>query len=153
MAVGQPDCGETPMEEQMRFRGMIAASLIALSAPALAEDPNLAGLWRFDMISPNGATTLGAMTVQKNKDSGAYEGRLITNGGIHGLPIRSLRLQSRQMTLEVDSEHGPIVFKGELAASGQGFSGTTIYHDGRPFRMTGVKQQALPRDPMPEATR
>ena len=137
----------------MLFRGLIAASLIVMSAPVLAEEPDLAGLWRFDMVSPNGATTLGAMTVQKNKDSGAYEGRLITNGGIHGLPIRSLRLQSRQMTLEVESEHGPIVFKGELALSGQGFTGTTIYHDGRPFRMTGVKQQALPRDPVPAANR
>ncbi|SRR5688500_18227944 len=127
----------------MLFRGLTAAALLLAGAPALAEGPNLAGLWRFDMISPTGATTLGAMTVMKNKSSGAYEGRLITNGGIHGLPIRSLRLQSSQMTLEVESEHGLIVFKGELAASGQGFSGTTIYHDGRPFRMTGVKQQAL----------
>ena len=137
----------------MRFRGLIAACLIVMSVPALAEEPNLAGLWRFDMTTPQGVTTLGAMTVQKNRNSGAYEGRLITNGGIHGLPIRSLRLQSRQMTLEVESEHGPIVFKGELAASGQGFSGTAIYHDGRPFRMTGVKQQALPRDSVPAATR
>ena len=104
------------------------------------------------MISPKGATTLGAMTVMKNKDSGAYEGRLITNGGTHGLPIRSLQLQSRQMTMEVESEHGMIVFNGELAASGEGFSGTTIYHDGRPFQMTGVKQQALPRNSMPAAT-
>ena len=137
----------------MNLRGLITASLLLVSAPLLAEEPNLAGLWRFDMISPKGATTLGAMTVQKNKDSGAYEGRLITNGGTHGLPIRSLRLQSRQMILEVESEHGPIVFKGELAPSGQGFSGTAIYHDGRPFLMTGVKQQALPRDSMPAATR
>lgn len=134
---------------------MIAFALAVLPsvAPAQEGGPDLAGLWRFDMISPKGATTLGAMTVMKNKSSGAYEGRLITNGGIHGLPIRSLRLQSRQMTMEVESEHGPIVFKGELAASGQGFSGTTIYHDGRPFQMTGVKQQALPRDSMPAATR
>ena len=136
----------------MQMRGLIAASLLLVSTPALAEGPDLSGLWRFDMISPAGATTLGAMTVMKNKSSGAYEGRLITNGGIHGLPIRSLRLQSSEMTLEVESEHGPILFKGELAASGQGFSGTTIYHDGRPFRMTGVKQQALPRDSMPAAT-
>lgn len=148
----------------MLFRSMIAAALVAsatgglavaappAAASAQAHGPDLTGLWRFDMISPQGVTTLGAMTVQKNKDSGAYEGRLITNGGIHGLPIRSLRLQSRQMTLEVDSEHGPIVFKGELAPSGHVFSGTTIYHDGRPFRMTGVKQQALQRDSMPAAT-
>ena len=136
----------------MLFRGMIGAALLLAGTPALAEAPDLTGLWRFDMISPAGATTLGAMTVMKNKSNGAYEGRLITNGGIHGLPIRSLRLQSSEMTLEVESEHGPIVFKGELAASGQGFSGTTTYHDCRPFRMTGVKQQALPRGSMPAAT-
>ena len=126
--------------------------MLLAGTPALAEAPDLTGLWRFDMISPAGATTLGAMTVMKNKSSGAYEGRLITNGGIHGLPVRSLRLQSKQMTMEVESEHGPIVFKGELAASGQGFSGTTIYHDGRTFLMTGVKQQAQPRVSAPVAT-
>ena len=133
----------------------IALALAALPAAASAQEqsPNLSGLWRFDMVSPQGMTTLGAMTVQKNKDSGAYEGRLITNGGTHGLPIRSLRIQARQMTLEVDSEHGPIVFRGELAASGQGFRGTTIYHDGRPFLMTGVKQQALAPSSTPAAIR
>lgn len=136
----------------MKYVLMIALALAALPSAASAQEADLAGLWRFDMVSPMGATTLGAMTVQKNKDSGAYEGRLITNGGTHGLPIRSLRLQSRQMTLEVDSEHGPITFKGELAPSGQAFCGTTIYHDGRPFLMKGVKQQALPRDSMPAAT-
>lgn len=137
----------------MLFRALFAAALLIGGTPALAQEANLSGLWRFDMVSSKGMTTLGAMTVLKNKDSGAYEGRLITNGGIHGLPIRSLRLQSRQMTMEVESEHGPIVFKGELAPSGEGFSGTTIYHDGRPFRMTGVKQQALFPAPPPAANR
>lgn len=139
----------------MLFRAMIAAALLtsatglmARSAPAAERtaqtQPDMTGLWRFDMTGPSGITTLGAMTVQKNKDSGAYEGRLITNGGIHGLAIRSLKIQSGRMTLEVESEHGPIVFNGELAPSGQVFSGTTIYHDGRPFAMTGVKQGPLP---------
>jgi hypothetical protein len=147
----------------MLFRAMIAAALlssamgVAAAVPAAAsaqeQGPDLAGLWRFDMTSPKGVTTLGAMTVLKNKDSGAYEGRLITNGGVHGLPIRFLHLQSSQMTMEVESEHGLIVFKGELAPSGQGFSGMTIYHDGRPFRMTGVKQQALFPSPQSTATR
>ena len=130
-------------------RMMMIACIAILSAPVLAQEqaPDVSGLWRFDMISPKGATTLGAMTVQKSKESGAYEGRLITNGGIHGLPIRSLRLQSGQMTMEVESEHGPIVFNGKVAPSGKGFSGTTIYHDGRPFLMTGVKQAPLPLPP------
>ena len=72
-----------------------AVALLPAAASAQEQGPDLAGLWRFDMISPKGATTLGAMTVMRNKSSGAYEGKLITNGGIHGLPIRSLRLQSR----------------------------------------------------------
>lgn len=144
----------------MLLRAMIAAALLTSTAgivahvapvasqPAQAE-PDMTGLWRFDMSGPRGIITLGAMTVQKNKDSGAYEGRLITNGGIHGLPIRSLRVQSRKMTMGVQSEHGPIIFNGELAASGWVFSGTTIYHDGRPFAMSGVKQQALLLPPSP----
>lgn len=147
------------METDLLYKRLLIAQGAALLAllplsPGLAREnvADVTGLWRFDMISPRGATTLGAMTVRKNKDSGAYEGRLITNGGIHGLPIRSLRLQSRQMTMEVESEHGLIVFKGELTASGQGFTGTTIYHDGRPFLMSGIKQQALSRDSMPAAT-
>ena len=127
----------------------LAAGLLLMAGQAHAAD--LSGLWRFDMISPQGATTLGAMTVLKNKDSGAYEGRLITNGGIHGLPIRSLILNSGQMTLEVESEHGLIVFKGELAPSAQDFSGTTIYHDGRPFAMRGIKQGPL--RPLSQASR
>ena len=129
----------------MRMLALGALMMVMLPAALSAQEPNpdLSGLWRFDMISPAGVPTLGAMTVMKNKSSGAYEGRLITNGGIHGLPIRSLRLQSGTMSLEVESEHGPIRFTGELAASGQAFSGTTIYHDGRPFRMTGLKQEPL----------
>ena len=47
----------------MLIRAVIAIALVASSSAALAEDPTLAGLWRFDMIS-GGATTLGAMTIQ-----------------------------------------------------------------------------------------
>jgi len=128
----------------MLFRSLIAAALLTFSTGALAEEPRLAGLWRFDMISPKGATTFGAMTVMKNKDSGAYEGKVITNGGVEALPIRSLEVQSGRMTMEVVSSHGPILFRGQLDPSSQSFSGTARYHDGRDFSMAGVKQQALP---------
>ena len=127
----------------MRFRGLIAASLLLMSAPALAQEPDLAGLWRFDMTSPQGTTTLGAMTVLRNKDNGAYEGKVITNGGVEALPIRSIQIQSRRMTMEVDSPRGLVVFRGDLAPSAQSFSGTLTYHNGRDFSMAGVKQQAL----------
>lgn len=135
-------------------RMLMAAFIAVLPAPAVAQvhAQDVSGLWRFDMTSPQGTTTLGAMTVMKNKSSGAYEGKVITNGGIEAMPIRFIRLQSRQMTMEVDSPRGPVVFKGTLAASGQGFSGTLTYHDGRDFPMTGVRQQALPRAPMPATT-
>ena len=129
---------------------MIAFALAALPSAASAQEqgPNLAGLWRFDMTSPQGATTLGAMTVQRNKDSGAYEGKVITNGGVEALPIRSIQIQSRRMTMEVDSPRGLVVFRGDLGPSGQSFSGTLTYHDGRDFSMTGVKQQApIPSPP------
>jgi hypothetical protein len=129
---------------------MIAFALAALPAAASAQEhePDLAGLWRFDMTSPQGATTLGAMTVLRNKDSGAYEGKVITNGGVEALPIRSLQIQSRRMTMEVDSPRGLVVFRGDLGPSGQGFSGTLTYHDGRDFSMAGVKQAPLPSPPM-----
>lgn len=130
---------------------MIALVVAAVPAAASAQEqgPNLAGLWRFDMTSPQGATTLGAMTVQRNKDSGAYEGKVITNGGVEALPIRSIQIQSRRMTMEVDSPRGPVVFRGDLGPAGQTFSGTLTYHDGRDFSMTGVKQQA----PLPSQSR
>jgi hypothetical protein len=123
---------------------MIAFAVAALPAAASAQEhgPDLAGLWRFDMTSPQGATTLGAMTVLRNKDSGAYEGKVITSGGVEALPIRSIQIQSRRMTMEVDSPRGLVVFRGDLGPSGQSFSGTLTYHDGRDFSMAGVKQQA-----------
>jgi hypothetical protein len=124
----------------MCLRLLALAAAILSSVPAAAQSEAMDGLWRFDMISPQGSTTLGAMTVRTNKESKAYEGRLITNGGVEGLPIRSLQLRSNRMTLEVRSEHGPIVFTGDLSPSGRSFSGTAIYHDGRNFSMTGVKQ-------------
>ena len=144
----------------MLFRAMIAAALLAsavgasaaaalpAAAPALEQGPDLAGLWRFDMTSPQGVTTLGAMTVLKDKDSGAYGGKAITNGGGETLPIRSIQLQAHRMTMTVDSARGPVVFRGDLDPSGQSFSGTLTYHDGRNFSMAGVKQQArLPSPP------
>jgi hypothetical protein len=125
----------------MRFRLLtLAAVCIAFNVPASAQTPAMDGLWRFDMTSPQGITTLGAMTVRANKDSGRYEGRLITNGGVEGLPIHSLEIQSGRMTMEVRSAHGPISFRGQLSPSGQSFSGTVRYHDGRDFSMAGVKQ-------------
>ena len=129
---------------------MIAFAVAALPAAASAQEPGpgLAGLWRFDMTSPQGATTLGAMTVLKNKDSGAYEGKVITNGGVEALPIRSIQIRSRRMTMEVDSPRGLVVFRGDLGPSAQSFSGTLTYHDGRELSMAGVKQQApLPSPP------
>ena len=127
----------------MRLQILALAASIASSLPAAAQAAEMDGLWRFDMISPQGVTTLGAMTVRANKDSGKYEGRLITNGGVEGLPIRSLEVQSGRRTLEVHSGHGPITFRGALSASGQDFSGTVRYHDGRDFAMHGVKQEPL----------
>jgi hypothetical protein len=137
------------MEKSMKHMLMIACVLAALPAAAPAQEagPNLTGLWRFDMTSPQGATTLGAMTVLKNKDSGAYEGKVITNGGVEALPIRSIQIQSRKMTMEVDSPRGLVVFRGDLGPSGQSFSGKLTYHDGRDLSMAGVKQQALPPSP------
>ena len=129
---------------------MIALAVAALPVAASAQEhePDLAGLWRFDMTSPQGSTTLGAMTVLKNKDSGAYEGKVITNGGVEALPIRSIQIQSRRMTMQVDSPRGLVVFSGNLGPTSQSFSGTLTYHDGRDFSMAGVKQQApLPSPP------
>lgn len=134
----------------MKLMLTIAFALAAMPAAASAQEqgPDLAGLWRFDMISPQGGTTLGAMTVLKNKDSGAYEGKVITNGGVEALPIRSIQVQSRRMTMEVDSPRGLVVFRGDVGPSGQSFTGTLTYHDGRDFSMAGVKQQApLPSPP------
>ena len=126
------------------------AALLLAATPAATQQTqaDLAGLWRFDLTSPQGTTTLGAMTVLRNKDSGAYEGKVITNGGVEALPIRSIQIQSRRMTMEVDSPRGLVVFRGDLGLSGQSFSGTLTYHDGRDFWMAGVKQQApLPSPP------
>lgn len=114
--------------------------MVLAAAPAPAPQPDLSGLWRFDMVSPQGGTTLGAMTVQKEKDSGAYQGKVITNGGVEALPIRSIRVQSHRMTMEVDSPRGPVVFRGELEPANRSFNGTLTYHDGRAFSMSGVKQ-------------
>ena len=138
------------METDLLYKGLLIAQGAALLtllplSPGLARESaaDVAGLWRLDMTSPQGATTLGAMTVQKNKDNGAYEGKVITNGGIEAFPIRSLQIQARRMTMEVDSPRGLVVFRGDLGSSGQSFSGTLTYHDGRDFSMTGVRQQAL----------
>jgi hypothetical protein len=130
------------MEKSMNRMLIIALALAASPAAASAQEhgPDLAGLWRFDMTSPKGTTTLGAMTVLRNKDSSAYEGKVITNGGVEALPIRSLRIQSHRMTMEVDSPRGLVVFRGDVGPSGQSFSGTLTYHDGRGFSMAGVKQ-------------
>src|SRR5688572_17111177 len=157
-------CDHNPKKwrAQMLFRAKIAAALLAsvpgalalaaLPAPASAQEQgaDLAGLWRFDMTSPLGITTLGAMTVLRNKDSGAYEGRVMTNGGIEALPISSVKIESRKMTMTVDSPRGPVVFRGDLGPSGHSFSGTLTYHDGSDFSMAGIKQQALaPPPPQP----
>ena len=137
----------------MLFRALIAAAFLTSAtcdraasaapgaAPADARGPDLAGLWRFDMISPRGSTTLGAMTVVKDKDSGAYGGKAITNGGGEALPIRSIEVRSQQMTMTVDSAHGVVVFRGDVDRSGQSFRGTLRYHDGRDFVMRGIKQE------------
>jgi hypothetical protein len=124
----------------MRLRLMALAACIASSAPAAAQTAAIDGLWRFDMTSPQGVTTLGAMTVMRNKDTGAYGGKAITNGGVEALPIRSIEFRSHRMTMTVDSARGPVVFRGDLSPSGQSFSGTLTYHDGRNFSMAGVKQ-------------
>ena len=123
---------------------MIAFAVAALPAAASAQEhgPDLAGLWRFDMTSPQGATTLGAMTVLRNKNSGAYEGKVITNGGVEALPIRSIQVQARRMTMEVDSPRGLVVFRGDLGPTDQSFSGTLTYNEGPDISMAGVKQQA-----------
>ena len=143
------------METDLLHKGLLIAQGAALLtllplSPGLARESaaDVAGLWRFDMTSPQGATTLGAMTVQKNKDNGAYEGKVITNGGVGALPIRSLQIQARRMTKEVDSPRGLVVYRGDLGCWGQSFSGTHTYHDGRDFSRSGIKQQAL-RAPSP----
>ena len=137
----------------MLFRTLIAAACLTSStcdrataaAPAAAateaQAPDLVGLWRFDMVSPKGSTTLGAMTVVKDKDSGAYGGKAITNGGGEALPIRSIELQEGWMTMTVDSAHGAVVFRGDVDPSGRSFAGTLRYHDGRDFAMRGIKQE------------
>lgn len=132
----------------MRILTLAALMMMMMTAPAVASaqdhGPDLAGLWRFDMTSPQGTPTLGAMTVLKIKDSNAYGGKAITNGGGEALPIRSIEIRSQRMTMTVDSSHGPVVFRGDLSPSGQSFSGTVTYHDGRLFPMRGIKQEPLP---------
>lgn len=124
----------------MRLRSIALAACLLSTVPAAAQTAAIDGLWRFDMISPQGATTLGAMTVRRNTDSGAFEGKVITNGGVEALPIRSIEIRSHKMTMTVDSPRGPVVFRGDLGPAGQSFSGTLTYHDGRNFSMSGVKQ-------------
>src|SRR5688572_16212720 len=117
----------------MKRLTLFALAMAIAPLPAFAQDatPNVAGLSRFDMTCPQGATTLGAMTVVRNKDSGAYEGKVITNGGVEALPIRSIQIQSRRMTMEVDSPRGLVVFRGDLGPSDQSFNGALTYHNGR----------------------
>ena len=81
------------------------------------------------------------MTVLKDKDSGTYGGKAITNGGDEALPIRSIELRAHRMMMTVNSANGAVVFRGEVDPSGQSFSGTARYHDGRDFAMRGVKQE------------
>ena len=128
--------------------GGIAAAAAPSASPAQAQGPDVAGLWRFDMISPRGIATLGAMTVVKDKDKGGYGGQAITNGGGEALPIRSIEIRSHRMTMTVDSARGAVVFNGDLDPSGQSFSGTLRYHDGRDFAMRGIKQEPF-RSPEP----
>ena len=137
----------------MRLRLMALAACIISSAPAAAGSAAIDGLWRFDMTSPQGVTTLGAMTVVRNKDSDAYGGKVITNGGGEAMPIRSIEIRSRRMTMTVDSPQGPVVFRGDLGPSEQSFSGLLTYHDGRNFTMTGIKQHAPLAPPRPRANR
>ena len=125
----------------MRLSSLALVACLLSSVPAAAQTAAIDGLWRFDMTSPQGVTTLGAMTVLRNKDRGAYGGKVITNGGVEALPIRSIEIRSHRMTMTVDSPNGPVVFNGDLSPSGQSFSGTLTYHDGRNFSMSGVKQE------------
>ena len=105
-------------------------------APAPAPRPDLSGLWRFDFSASR--VTLGAMTLKA--DGEIYKGKLITNGGIEGLDVRSLTVNGQDMVMLVDSPNGAVTFRGKLDDGARSFRGTLTYHDGRNFPMSGVKQ-------------
>ena len=119
----------------------VSIALLMAATPATAEDSKegLAGLWRFDVTSPQG-TTLGAMTVRKREQG--YSGKLITNQGDEALDIRSIELQGTAMTMVVASPRGDVVFRGNLSDGRYGFSGTVTYFNGQSFPMVGAKQRA-----------
>ena len=116
----------------------LMTALIAMAvAIAPAPQPDLSGLWRFD-VQTGSRITLGAMTLKG--EGGHYHGKLITNGGTEGLDIRTLTLNGFDMEMLVVSPNGVVTFRGKLDGGARSFRGTMTYFNGRTFPMSGIKQ-------------
>lgn len=116
------------------------ASLIACaSAPSSGESaaPDLSGPWRFEMDIGRATKTVGEMQLTGRGQT--YVGTLTTNRGNNVLPIRSLVIADRTMTMKVESPNGEVVFRGTLDADGRSFRGKVTYYDGQEFLMAGQR--------------
>ena len=125
----------------MLFRGMIIGAVMLVSAPTQAQQPQLAGLWQFNIDTPQ-RTALGAFTLKP--EGTGWRGRLITDGGIEGLEVKSVTLEGAAMVMHVISPNGEIVFRGRLNPGARSFDGIVTYHEGRIFPMRGIRQEPLP---------
>ena len=75
-----------------------------------------------------------------------YTGFAMTDQGGHALPIESIDVQGRAMTMVVNSPRGLVIFRGVLDAAETRFDGKLTYHNGQVYDMRGVKQ-LRPLDP------
>lgn len=69
-----------------------------------------------------------------------YTGFAMTDQGGHALPIESIDIQGRAMTMVVNSPRGMVVFRGTIEANDTRFEGKLTYHNGQVYDMRGVKQ-------------
>lgn len=109
----------------------IFAQTTAVVVPAPVD---LSGNWTFEVPSARGVTR-GAMTVFRV--GVGYMGTLTTDQGNHVLPVQSLSVAGKTMSMTVASPQGNVVFIGALGPDGKAFSGEVTYHDGSKFPMSG----------------
>jgi hypothetical protein len=127
----------SPLEILQMSNALMTALVGMAVAIAPAPQPDLSGLWRFD-VQTGSRITVGAMTIRA--DGETYKGKLITNGGVEALDIRSLTLNGQDMVMLVDSPNGAVTFRGKIGDGARSFSGTMTYFNGRTFPMAGIKQ-------------
>ena len=112
--------------------GVLAQTTVA-AAPTPAP-VDLSGNWTFEVPSARGVTH-GAMTVFRV--GVGYMGTLTTDQGNRVLPVQSLSVAGKTMSMTVASPQGNVVFVGVLGPDGKAFSGEVTYHDGSKFPMSG----------------